>query len=388
MAAGLTPPYPRATLVPMDGALRIIPSQPLGFLAPKTASGGKIRAHRVAPERMPRNQLYRPGKTHLCNYDPAGPHILGNTIGNAVAGSIASSQDTSAQGQGGGGPTNLLAGISSDNGGDGPPSVAPQASAGLSDAGAVGEIVVTAPRRGFTDPSGVYRLYLPTPALAKKPSAEFIQRQRSMLDASRIAHDTYDGVDYVYMKQNTSGLYDAVITADSGDGDVVAVPQDYSRLSLAENRNRSFGDANYELNMVDQKNIPVIMTPDRYGDRFEYPGTSGNIYDTTAIYWNPYASLKTDSGYISPATALIHEIGHAFEYSYHNADFRARIQDTHSFAGRYYNAEERFEIRGIEKNAERYFGEPTRDTHGLVMYRTNSPLAIVLYKSPIYYMPW
>ena len=125
------------------------------------------------------------------------PQAIGNTIGNAVAAGISSENNTEAQGQQGGGPTNLLAGISSDNGGDGPPSVAPQASAGLSDAGAVGEIVVTAPRRGFTDPSGVYRLYLPTPALAKKPSAEFIQRQRSMLDASRIAHDTYDGVDYV-----------------------------------------------------------------------------------------------------------------------------------------------------------------------------------------------
>ena len=75
----------------MTGAVRIIPSQPLGFLAPKTASGGKIRAHRVAPERMPRNRLYRLRKTRSCNYDPAGPHILGNTIGNAVAGDIAQS---------------------------------------------------------------------------------------------------------------------------------------------------------------------------------------------------------------------------------------------------------------------------------------------------------
>lgn len=87
----------------MDGATRIIPSQPLGFPAPKTASGGKIRAHRIAPEKMPRNRLYRLRKTQLCNYDPAGPHILGNTIGNAVANGIASSQDTSAQGHQGGG---------------------------------------------------------------------------------------------------------------------------------------------------------------------------------------------------------------------------------------------------------------------------------------------
>ena len=97
MDTGLTPPYPRATLVPMDGALRIIPSQPLGFPAPKTASGGKIRAYRIAPERMPRNRLYRLRKMQLCGQTRVGARILGNTIGNAVAGGISGSQDTSAQ---------------------------------------------------------------------------------------------------------------------------------------------------------------------------------------------------------------------------------------------------------------------------------------------------
>ncbi len=87
----------------MTGAVRNIPSQPLCTLAPKTASGGKIRAHRIAPERMPRNRLYRLRKTQLCGQTRIGAHILGNTIGNAVAGGISGSQDTSAQGQQGGG---------------------------------------------------------------------------------------------------------------------------------------------------------------------------------------------------------------------------------------------------------------------------------------------
>jgi len=87
----------------MTGAVRIIPSQPLCSLAPKTASGGKIRAHRIAPERMPRNRLYRLRKTHHRGQSRVGSLILGNTIGNAVASGISGSQDTSTQGQGGGG---------------------------------------------------------------------------------------------------------------------------------------------------------------------------------------------------------------------------------------------------------------------------------------------
>ena len=81
----------------MTGAVRNIPSQPLCTLAPKTASGGKIRAHRIAPERMPRNRLYRLRKTQLCGQTRIGAHILANTIGNAIAGGISGSQDTSAQ---------------------------------------------------------------------------------------------------------------------------------------------------------------------------------------------------------------------------------------------------------------------------------------------------
>ena len=87
----------------MAGAPRIIPFEPLGLSSPKTASDGKIRARRFAPEKTARNQLYGLRKTCLCRYDRVGQHILANTIGNAVANGIASSQDTSSQGQSGGG---------------------------------------------------------------------------------------------------------------------------------------------------------------------------------------------------------------------------------------------------------------------------------------------
>ena len=84
----------------MTGAVRIILSQPLGLPAPKTASGGKIRAHRVAPERTPRNRLYRLRKPYLRGQTRVGVLILGNTIGNAIAGDIAQQDNTAAQGQG------------------------------------------------------------------------------------------------------------------------------------------------------------------------------------------------------------------------------------------------------------------------------------------------
>ncbi|WP_231730306.1 hypothetical protein [Novosphingobium sp. Fuku2-ISO-50] len=81
----------------MTGAVRIIPSRPIGPPAPKTAFGSKIRARRFVSGNAWHNRLYGKEINRIWSYDPAGSHILGNTIGNAVAGSISGSQDTSAQ---------------------------------------------------------------------------------------------------------------------------------------------------------------------------------------------------------------------------------------------------------------------------------------------------
>ncbi|MEO7172780.1 hypothetical protein, partial [Flavobacterium sp.] len=56
-----------------------------------TASGGKIRARRFASGKPPHKPLYRIRKTHLRNRTRVGAPILGQTIGNLVAGSIAQS---------------------------------------------------------------------------------------------------------------------------------------------------------------------------------------------------------------------------------------------------------------------------------------------------------
>ena len=95
----------------MKGASQPSLSQPLAALAPKTASGGKIRARRFAPAWSADKPLYRFGKTRQRAQTRVGARILANTIGNLAAEKLASI------GQGGGDPTNLLAGTPFD--GDG-----------------------------------------------------------------------------------------------------------------------------------------------------------------------------------------------------------------------------------------------------------------------------
>ena len=73
----------------MKGALQPSLSQPLAALAPKTASGGKIRARRFAPAWRADKPLYRFGKTRHRAQTRVGAPILANTIGNLVADGIA-----------------------------------------------------------------------------------------------------------------------------------------------------------------------------------------------------------------------------------------------------------------------------------------------------------
>lgn len=81
----------------MNGAIRALPSQPLATLAPKTASGGKIRASRFMPGSIARNRLYRFGKTRPCGEPRGGHPILANTIGNLVADGISGHQAAKVQ---------------------------------------------------------------------------------------------------------------------------------------------------------------------------------------------------------------------------------------------------------------------------------------------------
>lgn len=73
----------------MEGASRASPSPLLCALAPKTASGGKIRTSRFAPGLSARKSLYRFGKTYLRSRTRVGAPILANTVGNLVADGIA-----------------------------------------------------------------------------------------------------------------------------------------------------------------------------------------------------------------------------------------------------------------------------------------------------------
>lgn len=65
------------------GASRTSPSQPLLIPAPKTASGGKIRASRFTPGRSCGKPLYRFRKPHLRGQTRVGAPILVTAIGNS-----------------------------------------------------------------------------------------------------------------------------------------------------------------------------------------------------------------------------------------------------------------------------------------------------------------
>ncbi|WP_156309586.1 hypothetical protein [Novosphingobium sp. AAP93] len=81
----------------MKGALQPSLSQPLAALAPKTASGGKIRARRFAPAWSADKPLYRFGKIRHRSQTRVGHPILANTIGNLVADGIAGGRKSKAE---------------------------------------------------------------------------------------------------------------------------------------------------------------------------------------------------------------------------------------------------------------------------------------------------
>jgi len=78
----------------MEGAIRTSLSQPLVARAPRTASGGKIRASRLAPGAAARNLLYHIGKIRHRGQPHVGAPILANIIGNLVADGISSRNNT------------------------------------------------------------------------------------------------------------------------------------------------------------------------------------------------------------------------------------------------------------------------------------------------------
>jgi hypothetical protein len=65
------------------------PCLPLARPAPKTASGGKIRARRFAPGKSAAKPLYHFRKSRFCGGTRVGHPILGSTIDRLVAGQIA-----------------------------------------------------------------------------------------------------------------------------------------------------------------------------------------------------------------------------------------------------------------------------------------------------------
>jgi hypothetical protein len=65
------------------------PCLPLARPAPKTASGGKIRARRFAPGKSAAKPLYHFRKSRFCGGTRVGHPILGSTIGRLVAAQIA-----------------------------------------------------------------------------------------------------------------------------------------------------------------------------------------------------------------------------------------------------------------------------------------------------------
>jgi hypothetical protein len=175
-----------------------------------------------------------------------------------------------------------------------------------------------------------------------------------------------DGMVSVWMRADSSGTMVALTNGQSTTG-ATLVPQDYGRVATALSYLSKNGEADYVRSMVFQRDVPIITFSDYNG--FFRPSQN-------AIYWNPTWALITtrnagsgsvvngnssNNAMMSPAMVLLHEMDHAYQYNYNNAQYNIDVADPH---GRYDNTEEFRVISGLELRVARDLGEPTRTNHG------------------------
>jgi hypothetical protein len=120
--------------------------------------------------------------------------------------------------------------------------------------------------------------------------------------------------------------------------------------------------------------LHAIDTADPLGDRFEPSGNFDARHPTQsggAIYWNPGGALRSNNGSAqSPALALLHEEGHAWQWKTDPRGYLAGFRDKNR---RYDTAEEQRNEKGLETRAALGLGEGTRTDHGGFPYAVEGP---------------
>jgi hypothetical protein len=120
--------------------------------------------------------------------------------------------------------------------------------------------------------------------------------------------------------------------------------------------------------------IRRIDASDPVGDRFEPRGTFDPKHPTQAggdIYWDPHSALRSNNGTTqTPALALLHEQGHAWEWKTDPHGYLAGLNDKNR---RYDTAEEQRNETGLERRGAAALGEGTRHDHGGTPYAVASP---------------
>ena len=125
-----------------------------------------------------------------------------------------------------------------------------------------------------------------------------------------------------------------------------------------------------------QHTIHRIGADDLQGDRFEPNGTFAPGRATQQggdIYWNPHGALRnTDGSATSPAVALVHEQGHAWEWS---SDPNGYLRGIDTKTLRFTTAEEQRNERHIEAHVATTLGEPIRQNHLGEPFQVTSPVS-------------
>jgi hypothetical protein len=157
--------------------------------------------------------------------------------------------------------------------------------------------------------------------------------------------------------QNTIAALNHIKVAGAGQAPEIAVNEitnsTTKTLSIVETQKGAY-DMGFEENMQDQNGNPIAN-----GEKVNPEDVQVN---TGTLQFNPYAALSNAAGTeaISPATALSHEIGHAF-----NAFFttQAYLIRSNTYNAQYQDDEEQFATTMFEHIVASYQSEWLRTDH-------------------------
>jgi hypothetical protein len=127
----------------------------------------------------------------------------------------------------------------------------------------------------------------------------------------------------------------------------------------------------------DQHTIHKITDAnDQYAPDEKYDAHGKLLPSSGTIDWNPHVALQSmGGGRISPALALLHEQGHAYQHQTDAAGYYQNVVVDKNT--RYTTAEEQRNISGLEDRAARILGEAVRTDHGGMVYNVANPASTV-----------